>query len=163
MSTRRERLNGTATEELQDDFLAELNEAVEITAPVEETLLNKAPDSIYFESDEDFKAAFKKMNENSVPVELTGEMLTHKNMIEGQPYNFFFMGYATIADKVTGEPRKAARLINEEKESFICASLVVLTALEKIEQNPPVAVRLISLGMKEGKKNNYWNVKVFQL
>ena len=61
MSTRRERLNGTATEELQDDFLAEINEAVEVTAAVEETLLTKAPDSIYFESDEDFKAAFKKI------------------------------------------------------------------------------------------------------
>ena len=157
MSTRNERLNGKTEE--TDTFLSEINEPVEVILPVDETPITKG---MYFESDEDFNAAFKRMDEAHA-VELTGEMLTEKLMEINKPYNFLWTGYTTINDKVTGEPRKAAALINANKDSFICASMVVLTAFEKIENEFPVAVRLISLGMKEGKQNKYWNVKVFAL
>jgi hypothetical protein len=157
MSTRQERLNGKTEE--TDTFLDEINEPVEVIAPVDETPVTKG---MYFESDEDFNRAFERMNEAHA-VELTGEMLTAKSMEINKPYNFLWTGYTTISDKVTGEPRKAATLVNANKDSFICASMVVLTAFEKIETEFPVAVRLISLGMKEGKTNNYWNVKVFAL
>jgi len=162
MSTRQERLNGKSNDaEVVTDFLSEMNEPVQVTAPVEETIPNNRT-GLYFESDEDFNSIFERM-ENSTPEEVTGEILTHKIMELGVPYNYIWTGYGTIEDKVSGELRKSIKLVNKDKETFYCASMVVMTAFEKIEENFPVPVRLISLGMKEGKKNNYWNVKVFQL
>jgi len=161
MSTsRQDRLNGKVDAVEVDNFLTEMSEPVAIETPVQETPVVKTGN--YFEDEESFQTYFSKM-ESAVPEELTGEMLTHKNMVINEPYNFLWTGYTTITDKVTGEPRKACKFVNKDKESFICASMVVLSALEKIEENFPVPVRLISLGMKEGKTNNYWNVKVFAL
>jgi len=160
MSTsRQKRLNGEIEE--NDNFLAELNEQVQIENEVEETIPQK-PNGVYFESEEDFNSIFERM-ETAEPNEVTGEILTHKNMIENVPYNFVWTGYGTINDKVTGEPRKSVKLVNKDKETFYCASLVVMSAFEKIEERFPVPVRLVSLGMKEGKTNKYWNVKVYQL
>jgi len=157
MSTsRQDRLNGKT----EDNFLEEINERVEVINQVEKTI--PKTNGVYFESQEDFESIFAKM-ETSEPNEITGTILTHKEMTENVPYNFIWMGYGTISDKVTGEPRKAVKLVNKDKETFYCASLVVMTAFEKIEENFPVAVRLVSLGMKEGKSNKYWNVKVYQL
>lgn len=161
MSTRQERLNGKTSEVETDNFLAEINEPVIAEQPVSEVLPTKKS-GLYFESDEDFQSIFNKM-ETANPEEVTGEILTHKNMELNVPYNFIWTGYGTINDRVTGEPRKSIKLINKDKETFYCASIVVMTAFEKIEENFPVPVRLISLGIKEGKTNNYWNVKVFQL
>ena len=158
MSTSRQnRLNGQTE---NDNFLDEINAPVEVVEQVEETT---APANLYEMSHDDY---FNAM-EQSQPVELTGEMLTHKNMEIGKAYNYLWTGFTTIADKVTGEPRKAVTLVDKDRNSFICASIVVLSALEKIELEIgfkfPVPVRLISEGMKEGKTNNYWNVKVFRL
>lgn len=159
MSTsRQKRLNGEIEE--NDNFLAEINEPVEAVLPVEETIPSK--NGLYFESEEDFNSIFTRM-ETAEPNEVTGEILTHKNMDLNVPYNFVWTGYGTITDKISGEPRKAVKLVNKERETFYCASLVVMSAFEKIEENFPVPVRLVSLGMKEGKSNNYWNVKVYQL
>ena len=158
MSTSRQtRMNGQTE---NDNFLEEINAPVEVVEQLEETT---APADLYEKSFDDY---FNAM-EQSQPIELTGEMLTHKNMEIGKPYNYLWTGYTTITDKVTGEPRKAVTLVDKERCSFICASIVVLSALEKIEIEIgfkfPVPVRLISEGMKEGKTNNYWNVKVFRL
>jgi hypothetical protein len=160
MSTSRQRrLNGEIEE--NDNFLAELNEPVQIENEVEETIPQK-PNGVYFESEEDFNSIFERM-EKAEPNEVTGDILTHKNMEEGVAYNFVWTGYGTINDRVTGEPRKSVKLVNKDKETFYCASLVVMSAFEKIEERFPVPVRLVSLGMKEGKSNKYWNVKVYQL
>jgi hypothetical protein len=158
MTSRQERLNGKT--ENENDFLQELSAPVEVETPVDETPINKG---LYFETSEDFDNYFQKLESNQNPLELTGEMLTHKNMEVNKNYNFLWTGYTTISDKVTGEPRRAAMLQNKDRESFICASIVVLSALEKIENVFPIPVRLVSLGMKEGKTNNYWNVKVYAL
>lgn len=157
MSTARQnRLNGQTE---NDNFLEEINAPVEVTEQVKETPVSND----YEMSFDDYFNAMEQAH----PVELTGEMLTHKNMLIGKPYNYLWTGYTTISDKVTGEPRKAVTLVDKDKNSFICASMVVLSALEKIEVDDnfkfPVPVRLISEGMKEGKTNNYWNVKVFRL
>ena len=168
MSTRQERLNGKSeNSEVVTDFLSEMNEPVEVTAPVEETIPQSLQNQnnrtgLYFESNEEFNSIFERM-EQSTPEEVTGDILTHKIMEIGVPYNFIWTGYGTIEDKVSGEMRKSIKLVNKDKETFYCASMVVMTAFEKIEENFPVPVRLISLGMKQGKKNDYWNVKVFQL
>ena len=154
MTSRQQRLNGQ-----NDDFLNEINEPVEVVEQVKETPLKNPSEMSY---DDYFNAM-----EQSHPVELTGEILTHKNMEIGKAYNYLWTGYTTIQDKVTGEPRKAVTLIDKERSSFICASVVVMSALEKIESDVnfkfPQPVRLISEGMKEGKTNNYWNVKVYKL
>ena len=158
MSTSRQnRLNGEVE---NDTFLEEINAPVEFAPIVNESPLSK---EAFEMSHDDYFSAMEQAH----PVELTGEMLTHKNMEIGKAYNYLWTGYTTIADKVTGEPRKEVTLIDKDRNSFICASIVVLSALEKIEVEIgfkfPVPVRLISEGMKEGKTNNYWNVKVFKL
>jgi hypothetical protein len=150
MSTRQERLNGKPTPE--DDFLNEINEPVEIAPEVIETVSN----------DVDFDSLFSRFD-NETPEEMTGEILTAKNMEVNKPYNFIATGFTTIADKVTGEPRKALKMINREKETFICAAFVLMSSIEKIEIDFPYPIRLISLGTKEGKNNNYWNLKVYKL
>lgn len=152
MSTpRQDRLNGK-----NDEFLNEINEPVEVIEQTQETPLYEMSHDDYFNAMEQAQA-----------IELTGEILTHKNMEIGKPYNYLWTGYTTIQDKVTGEPRKAAKLTDKNRSSFICASVVVLSALEKIEIEEnfkfPQPVRLISEGMKDGKTNSYWNVKVFKL
>ena len=158
MSTpRQNRMNGQTENET---FLEEINAPVEVAPVVEETSAKK---ELYTMSHEDYFNAMEQAH----PVELTGEMLTHKNMEIGKPYNFLWTGFTTISDKVTNEPRKAVALVDKDKNSFICASIVVLSALEKMEVEEnfsfPVAVRFISEGMKEGKTNKYWNVKVYRL
>jgi hypothetical protein len=157
MSTSRQnRLNGQTE---NDNFLDEINAPVEVVEQVNET---PAPPLYEMTHDDYFNAM-----EQAHAVELTGEMLTHKNMEIGKPYNYLWTGYTTINDKVTNEPRKAVALVDKDKNSFICASVVVLSALEKIEAEVnfsfPVPVRFISEGMKEGKTNKYWNVKVYRL
>ena len=150
-----DQLTGEVAEQLpevdQDNFLKEIN------APIPEAEVKGLFFEDYFNED--------KWNEleKSSGEELTGEILTHKNMEINKPYNFLWTGYGTIADKVTGEARKAVKLVNKEKQTFYCASLVVCSAFEKMEEKFPTPVRLISLGMKEGKSNNYWNVKVYKL
>jgi len=150
MSTRQERLNGKPTPE--DDFLNEINEPVEIAPEVIETVSN----------DVDFDSLFSRFD-NETPEEMTGEILTAKNMEVNKPYNFIATGFTTIADKVTGEPRKALKMINREKETFICAAFVLMSSIEKIDIDFPYPIRLISLGTKVGKNNNYWNLKVYKL
>jgi hypothetical protein len=150
MSTRQERLNGKPTPE--DDFLNEINEPVEIAPEVIEMVSN----------DVDFDSLFSRFD-NETPEEMTGEILTAKNMEVNKPYNFIATGFTTIADKVTGEPRKALKMINREKETFICAAFVLMSSIEKIDIDFPYPIRLISLGTKVGKNNNYWNLKVYKL
>jgi len=150
MSTERQKRMNEPTE-TADNFLEE------ISAPVEKIEISESNFNL-----EDLFGAF----ENETPEELTGEILTAKNMAPGQPYNYIWTGYTTIADKVTGEPRKAAKLMNRDKETFICAAFVLMSSLEKIEEaggNFPCAIRLVSNGTKEGKNNNYWNLKVYKL
>jgi hypothetical protein len=152
MTTRQERLNGKATEETS--FLDEMNE------PVTPTFVDETPLNV--DAVTDYESLFSNF-EKEHGEEMTGEMLTAKTMEEGKPYNFVATGFTTIADKVTGEPRKALKLIDKDRNSYTCASFVLMSAIDKIDDPFPYALRLISLGTKEGKNNNYWNLKVFKL
>ena len=156
MSTERQkRLNEETATETETTFVDEFQQ--EMNAPVEKVQFSETPVNL-----DDLFGAF----DNETPEELTGEILTAKNMEAGKPYNFVWTGYTTITDKVTGEPRKAAKLINRDKETFICAAFVLMSSIEKIEEaggSYPCPIRLVSNGTKEGKNNNYWNLKVYKL
>lgn len=162
MSTERQKRMNAETETTETEIAAPAqvdNFLEEMSAPVEKVEISESSFNL-----DDLFGAF----ENETPEELTGEILTAKNMAPGQPYNFVWTGYTTISDKVTGEPRKAAKLVNKDKETFICAAFVLMSSLEKIEESTtasayPCAIRLVSNGTKEGKNNSYWNLKVYKL
>lgn len=109
-------------------------------------------------SDADYDKAFSAAAEKTAR-EVTGEILSAKIMAEGEEKLFIFQGMGNATDSKTGELRAAAVLMDKNKNSFLAPSLVIVQALENVV--PGTVIKLVSLGMKEGKNNKYWNVKVF--
>ena len=169
MTTRNERLSGKAKDEVpatQD--VTSLSAAEENQHKAEADAIAEgipgAPTAEEFQKMKESKHPFDLGaldNLDETPGEdLTGEILGHKAFVDGEVKAFFFTGFSQIPDKLTGEPRKAAKLINKEG-TFFCPSFIVVQALEKIdEETLPRAVRITSKGMKDGKNNSYWNATV---
>lgn len=104
--------------------------------------------------------------ESAQMTDLTGEILTRKMFKDGETKPFFFIGWAEIPDKITQEGRKAAKLIGKDRETYFAPSHVIVSAFEKADGNMeataknPIGCKITSNGMKEGKTNSYWDVRV---
>ena len=122
-------------------------------------------------TDEQFREGMKGMYnfdalENKEMIDLTGEILTRKHFKDGETKPFFFIGWAEVPDKMTGEARKSAKLVGKDRETYYAPSFVIVSAFEKADGNlqasasNPIGCKITSNGMKEGKNNNSWDVKV---
>lgn len=170
-TSRQDRLSGEKKEQVQQ--------------PVEQGQEQKTPEQLAAEfeqqgnenppppplTDEQFREGMKGMYdfdalEGKEMTDLTGEILTRKHFKDGETKPFFFIGWAEIPDKMTGEARKCAKLVGKDRETYFAPSYVIVSAFEKADGNQaastsnPIGCKITSNGMKEGKTNNYWDVKV---
>lgn len=93
--------------------------------------------------------------------ELTANYIDFEEFEQGEERNYLFLGFDTFLDD-QGLARPAVRLMDKTRKTFICASVVTVKALQKVEKTP-CPVRLKVNGKVKGKNGSYYNVNVFIL
>lgn len=93
--------------------------------------------------------------------ELTSNYIDFAEFAEGEERNYLFLGYDTFVDD-QGQARPAVRLMDKTRKKFVCASVVTVKALQKVEKTPcPVRIRVN--GKVKGKNGSYFDTNVYIL
>lgn len=92
--------------------------------------------------------------------ELTSDYLDLNTFKDGEERNYVFTNMTTFTKPDTGEVIPAVNLVSKERQSFICASTLVVQSLNKVDKLP-AAIRIQVNGKKKGKNGNYFDVRVF--
>jgi len=118
-------------------------------------------------SDEKFiDSIFDRLDDGEDVKELTGTYIDFKEFKAGEKRSYIATEVTTFnsTNRITGEVEAiaAVKLMDRERNTFICASTVVVNTIKGMESLPAPVIIQVN-GMKKGASGNYYNVKVFTL
>ena len=147
-----EELNETETEQLKQS----------LPAPVSKDGLSVAKLS----DDKFIDSIFDALDKEENVKELTGTYIDFKDFKEGEKRSYIATEVTTFnsTNRITGEAETipAVKLMDRERNTFICASTVVVNTIKSMESLPAPVIIQVN-GMKKGANGSYYNVKVFTL
>lgn len=144
----------------KDKFAEEINQPVEkLPAAQLEVEAIPAPENRLEMLNDDFnlEGFFKHMAENEGQ-EVTGNYLKLSDFKIGEKNLFIYTGATTI--EVDGNKLDAVQLIAENRQRYVTAAAVVVSACRKIETTP-CGLCIIVDGKTRGTKGEYYNARVF--
>lgn len=99
--------------------------------------------------------------ETSKAQELTSNYIEFGDFEEGEERNYIFTGFTEFVDD-NQQVRPAVTLMDKNRKSWVCASIVTVKALQKVSKVPqPVRIRVN--GKVKGKNGSYYDTNVFIL
>lgn len=118
-------------------------------------------------SDDKFiDSIFDRLDGGEDVKELTGAYIDFKHFKEGEKRSYIATEVTTFNSKnrITDETEiiPAVKLMDRERNVFICASTVVVNTIKSMESLPAPVIIQVN-GMKKGANGSYYNVKVFTL
>jgi len=145
------------------DFIEPLTpeETEQLKAPLPETVsaggltVSKLTDSEFIDS------VFDELDKAGEEKELTSNYLDFKEFNKGETRSFIATGMTTFTTQ-EGELKPAVKLMNRERQNFICGSTIVVNTIKRLE-NLPAPVKIQVNGMVKGKNGSYYDVKIFTL
>lgn len=143
------------TDELENDFEKQANEIGELP-PTDPDYLSKNEEPI------DIDSMFESLSVKKTQelVETTANYLKLDDFKIGEEKDFIYLAKTVFARQDTGEAMQAVKLIDRDRNSWICAAQVVVENLSKIEK-VPAAIRMRFNGKKKGKNGSYYDVQIF--
>jgi len=93
--------------------------------------------------------------------ELTSNYIDFADFQAGEERNYIFTGFTTFVDD-NGETKPAVTLMDKNRKMWVCASIVTVKSLQKIEKTP-CPVRIKVNGKVKGKNGSYYDTNVYVL
>jgi len=147
-----------------EDFTPEEQEQLKqpLPAPVSKDGLSVAS----LNDTEFIDSIFSRMESEKDVKELTGTYIDFKDFKEGEKRNYIATEVTTFNSKnrITDETEiiPAVKLMDKERNTFVCASTVVVNTIKGMDSLPAPVIIQVN-GMKKGANGSYYNVKVFTL
>lgn len=156
MNTSKQAEKDAAKQKINDE---NFNNPPELTEQENEQMQNNFPAEI---PESPLDEIFEKLEDKKTEMrELTANYIDLASFKEGEERAFICTGKTTFTTQ-NGEVKPAVTLVDRERNTWICASTVIVNSLFKVEKFP-VGCKIKVLGKEKGKNGDYYKAQVFVL